>query len=792
MAYKTYPFINVDDLPTATSGIYWSGILSTQKTISQSTDLKAGVYYGVGSSGVNFNLRGYTMSLSTTPTKMFVTTGDDRSSPEISNKFPDSQLAVARTMPSSQSWYGMAYGNGIYLATVAGAAASQVAAWSTDAITWTATTMPSSQLWIPLVYNPVSKIFISAGYNSTTSAYTTDGITWTTVALPSNTAWYEAAYGDGKVVITSTVNTSFVYTTDGISWTSGTIPTNTNGTGGIDYGEGLWVTVRDGLSNAGATSTDLITWTATVLPSSENWKSVTYGNGIFISFTGDNATSVTTAASSTDGITWSLRTMPSALNWWDSTFGNGIFFAHNVTANTSAATSTNGITWTLRALPVAVAHRISTYGNGKIVIGCSGPSSNVSVLEAESIALPKTFAIYEGTGINNYLYDSEDQTHESSPPILGDETIFAETLINDRVYNENNVIQKERLVEAVGFSSENGNININNRTYSLTSNIPSYINHSTSENSQWIEYSTQYIPNTFQVYNAAYSVGNIVTYGNGIFVNVASGSSTLYYSTNLTSWSSTTLPKSSGWQNLAAYGNGRFVIKSNTADTVVSTDAITWTLSTSNGFGYAVFARDVFVGVSGGLVETSTDGISWTLRTTATIVSPQWAAYGNGCLVLVPSSGSTSSHSTDANFSIFSSATLPASGVWPSVAYGNGTWVAMYGQSAGTTAASSSTTPPTWTLRTMPTSATWQTVTFANGYFVAGSLSSAAAYSTNGITWTSFLMPAISGQAQLATNLIYGNGQWFTPTSGQNSGYYLKAPTTFVPHTFGVYTKPTV
>src|SRR5258708_28368085 len=72
-----------------------------------------------------------------------------------------------------------------------------------------------------------------------------------------------------------------------------------------------------------ATSTPIpgSSWTARTLPSSQNWSSVTYGNGVFVAV----AYNSTVAATSPDGITPADRALPRSHDWYSVTYGNGVF-----------------------------------------------------------------------------------------------------------------------------------------------------------------------------------------------------------------------------------------------------------------------------------------------------------------------------------------------------------------------------------------------------------------------------------------------------------------------------------
>ncbi|HRG49117.1 MAG TPA: hypothetical protein PLG41_23120, partial [Leptospiraceae bacterium] len=72
---------------------------------------------------------------------------------------------TARTLPSSQSWNSVTYGNGVFVAVTP---SSTVAATSPDGITWTARTLPSSQSWNAVTYG--NGVFVAVGGGSTVAA----------------------------------------------------------------------------------------------------------------------------------------------------------------------------------------------------------------------------------------------------------------------------------------------------------------------------------------------------------------------------------------------------------------------------------------------------------------------------------------------------------------------------------------------------------------------------------------------------------------------------------------------
>ena len=255
------------------------------------------------------------------------------------------------TLPTSQYWRSVTYGDGQYLAVGAGDGLfsnSTVAAYSTNGIIWTETTLPSASFPVYSVTYGSGK-FVTLVYYDTKSFYSTDAITWTQSNMPTSTAWYSIVYGNDMFVATSTSgNTSITgYSTDAITWSQGTMPTGGRWYG-ITYGGGKFVAVsRD--STVAVYSTNGINWTQTTLPASVWWRSVAYGDGKFVAVA---SSGTTTAAYSTDAITWTQTTMPNSTSWWSVAYGVDSFVAvANTGGADEAAVSTDGITWNTVLLP---------------------------------------------------------------------------------------------------------------------------------------------------------------------------------------------------------------------------------------------------------------------------------------------------------------------------------------------------------------------------------------------------------------------------------------------------------
>ena len=107
-----------------------------------------------------------------------------------------------------------------------------------------------------------------------------------------------------------------------------------------------------------------LAWTARTEAAANQWKSVIYGNGMFvavsISGTGNRV------MTSPEGITWTSRTSAADLSYYSVTYGNGLFVAPAY-ASTSLMTSPDGINWTIRTGASASGWIGISYGNGVFV-----------------------------------------------------------------------------------------------------------------------------------------------------------------------------------------------------------------------------------------------------------------------------------------------------------------------------------------------------------------------------------------------------------------------------------------
>ena len=150
--------------------------------------------------------------------------------------------------------------------------------------------------------------------------------------------------------------------------------TEDSGWRSVTYGNGVFVAVANSGTNRVMTSPDAVTWTPRAAAEANYWNSVTYGNGVFVAVAEDGENRVMT---STDGVTWTARTAAEANSWRSVTYGNGVFVAVASDGSNRVMTSTNGVSWTARSAAAANPWQSVTYGNALFVaVGGAATGTN--------------------------------------------------------------------------------------------------------------------------------------------------------------------------------------------------------------------------------------------------------------------------------------------------------------------------------------------------------------------------------------------------------------------------------
>ncbi len=258
-------------------------------------------------------------------------------------------------------------------------------------------------------------------------------------------------------------------------------------------------------------------------------------------------------------------------------------------------------------------------------------------------------------------------------------------------------------------------------------------------------------------------------------------------------WTSQNAAAANRWQSVT-YGNGLFVAVASTGAgnrVMTSPDGITWTIRTSaadNNWSSVTYGNGLFVAVAwsgpgtNNRVMTSPDGITWTIRTSVPNNFWNSVTYGNRLFVAVASTGPVRNNwvMTSPNGITWNGRRDPVHNAWVSVTYGNGLFVAV---SLNGTLYRVMTSPDgiTWTHRTAAVNNDWLSVTYGNGLFVAVSTSGSGnrvMTSPDGITWTS----RTSAANNTWTSVTYGNGL-FVAVSLDGTNNRVMMSGTFIPPT---------
>jgi len=255
--------------------------------------------------------------------------------------------------PESHPWSAVAYGNGRFVA-VTYTGTNRVMT-SEDGVVWKAYPAPA-YAWSGVTYGNGQFVAIS----STGSMTSSDGINWTYHAWSGISCDTRGiGYGNGLYIAVGENDDRIVTSPDGVNWTART--------GGFNmmsatYGNGAYVAV--GTSNNIQYSTDGINWAGVSPGGSNRWRSVCYGNGLFVAVSSYSSNRV---ATSPDGINWTLRTSSGEGNqWYAVTYGDGLFVALARYGTNKVMTSPDGINWTGISADTERWTGI-TYGNGVFV-----------------------------------------------------------------------------------------------------------------------------------------------------------------------------------------------------------------------------------------------------------------------------------------------------------------------------------------------------------------------------------------------------------------------------------------
>jgi hypothetical protein len=283
-------------------GQFGKGIVSwIATTLASSTSwnvmgYKSGIFVAIGGSsdsnvaqsstdGITWTARTMPLSLRwqsiATDDSRFVVTPRHQGPPNNTTAIAYSDNGTTWTQASvpSARWYGIGYGNGLWVITPLASdtnSSTNIYATSTNGTSWTERTISRQVARKNVAYG--NAIWVMGG-GSSYYWTSTNGTSWTERTW-TVTSEEGLAFVNGQFIAPPNGSTAYWTSTNGTSWTQRTGPASGYGRVG---GDGTTIKlVTDVSSNFAYSSTDGITWTAELLPSTGNWSAIAAGGGKFV------------------------------------------------------------------------------------------------------------------------------------------------------------------------------------------------------------------------------------------------------------------------------------------------------------------------------------------------------------------------------------------------------------------------------------------------------------------------------------------------------------------------------
>ena len=565
-------------------------------------------------------------------------------------------------------------GNAVTPRFVAVAKDSLTGAVSSNGIDWTDITLPGSATqWAAIAYGVVSNVgyFVAVARESSQAAWSTNGLNWNLANMGDTVDWCDIAYGNGTFVAIAESDSSTAFravsTNGGTTWAFNTVAT---GAKAIAYGGGKFVIVEGNFSNSFAYSVNGSVWTVGTLPSNNdstesNWVDIAYGNNRFVAISDSSAM----AAYSLDGITFVKSNMPTTAEWSTVDYGQGVFNA--MSYGESSATSPDGVTWTARSgiyQPIDITVTAKDTNAGYVARTLPTVSYWTDVIWTGT----KFVAVGHDNGAVGAAVAASSTTGESWTPVtLG--VVSGQYEYSALSYNGTTYVAILTNTRHVSTSSDGvtwaGTVNAIPGSASQWSDIANngtrFVAISASANRT--AYSTDGVTWTNGTISAAAteytSIANGSIGGVNRFVitsGLTSASQVSAFSLDGITWTAnaTGFPSAQLWSSVA-YGNSRFVaVSGNTATTstaaAYSTDGSTWLAATMPGaaarWNKVIYGGGAFTAFAYNSTRTaySTNGVTWVEGPALTATANWYAgAYGNSRNVVLATAGSSAAQSNN-------------------------------------------------------------------------------------------------------------------------------------------------
>lgn len=617
-----------------------------------------------------------------------------------------------------------------------------------------------------------------------------DGIQWSAQNTGILSALNGVGHGNGLIVAVGDYR-SIITTRNAIpsgldTWTLNSPQIDgVPGVNGLLFANNVHVAVGD--AGLVLTSTDGLNWTQQTTGTTEDLKSIAYGNGRFV-VVGGNA-----VLTSTNGVNWTQQTAITQQTWHEMlnyvTFGAGRFVA--VGDGGLITSSFDGVNWILSngfiGAPIGktLAPNIYgiTYGAGLFVAVGSATDTDLDCFGIKVFNM--TFLAFSYDSVTWYrMYAPIIGVDSSDCPIYMTSTMRSITYGNNTfmavgndqtvlTFNPPQTIKTVVTGDLVSYASDfdrvlHGTGQLNSVAYGSAQGIPRFTivgNNGTVM--------TTLTGDVFELrYPGVFDNLNAVIYGkNGFLVGGDNGR--ILDSATGESWRNVRNAGAIGRFNDIAYGNQTLVLVGDSGAIYTSGDGKSWTPRTSgitaniNGVAFKPGSNSLFLGVAdnGLAVYSSNSGATW--QSSASIVTSRLndTAFfpAANTFIVVGNNGVTLTTTNGISWQIPSTSVTSRLN---SVAVSADTAVVV--GSNGTILTSPS-TAIAWTVRTSGTtneinSVTYgQTDTGANLFVAVGTLGLILT-SPDGVTWT-----AANPGSLTNTNLLsvhYGNGQFVASGTG--------------------------
>lgn len=308
--------------------------------------------------------------------------------------------------PSGNGWTNVLFGNNNFVSYQYG---SNNAAYSTDGITWITTNLPES-IYQEVFFYVGGVFFIRNSALSYFHISLDDGETWVKSGnLPSSGNWNSIAYGNGCFVCSKYGSRQAAKSYDnGATWTEITLPVTISK---VEYGNGIFVIMGENYaiySNDNGETWNSVSNNASV----SRWSQSIYADGKFL-FIANNSDK---AVYSTDGVTWTYILLPSSGSWVHPVYCNNKFVTIKQSSTDSAIftvqydkcytdTANPTTTSVVYSEPETVSsYTISSVTSGAITLSNNNTyyynqSGNVQTYQTVGDAHPEYLCFIDGVGV---------------------------------------------------------------------------------------------------------------------------------------------------------------------------------------------------------------------------------------------------------------------------------------------------------------------------------------------------------------------------------------------------------